>query len=249
MTTFLHSGALGDIVYSLPTIYTYPRPYTLYLQPEVRSRIPEWAGTRQSVLMTTRQAEQLLPLLKLHVEHVELCRGQPVDVNLDDFRTIPLDLSRYHIGRYYALAFGRQPVLHEPWLRVEPDPAMSDTILVNRTPRYRNAHISYASLRNLPNAVFVGLPDDFSEFKQDCPTLPFITAANHLQLAQWIAGCKLFVGNQSFCYALAEAMKTPRVVEIFPHCCNAAPIGPNAFDVLTQEGFDKAVAQAVGGSY
>jgi hypothetical protein len=53
-----------------------------------------------------------------------------------------------------------------------------------------------------------------------------------------IRGSKLFVGNQSFPYSLAEAMKHPRVLEVCPICPNCCPQGPNGYAGLTKDVLD-----------
>jgi hypothetical protein len=53
------------------------------------------------------------------------------------------------------------------------------------------------------------------------------------ELAGVIRGGKLFVGNQSLAYALAEGMKVPRVLETFQDCPNCDPLGKDGHVRLT----------------
>ena len=51
---------------------------------------------------------------------------------------------------------------------------------------------------------------------------PHVATSDALELAQVINGADLFVGNQSFPLAVAEALKKPVVVEVDPgepNCC------------------------------
>jgi hypothetical protein len=54
------------------------------------------------------------------------------------------------------------------------------------------------------------------------------------ELAGVIRGCKLFVGNQSLAFSMAEAMKHPRVLEVCAYAPNCDPQGPNGHIRLTQ---------------
>jgi hypothetical protein len=97
--------------------------------------------------------------------------------------------------------------LHEPWLHVTPDTSFSNAIVVARSSRYRTPEIDYSILKKYPRVVFVGLPDEFEDMHPQVPHMEYKSVANFLELAQVIAGSKLFIGNQSFPFALAEALK------------------------------------------
>jgi len=56
-------------------------------------------------------------------------------------------------------------------------------------------------------------------------------------MAQVIASCKLFIGNQSFPYSIAEALKTKRLLEVYYQAPNVIPNGPNGYDFYFQDHF------------
>ena len=60
-------------------------------------------------------------------------------------------------------------------------------------------------------------------------------------MAQVISGCKMFIGNQSFPFSIAEALKTKRVLEVFPQCPNVIVEGADAYDFCYQEQFEKII--------
>ena len=66
---------------------------------------------------------------------------------------------------------------------------------------------------------------------------------NFYDLARIIAGCKFFIGNQSFPFALAEGLKVKRVLELYFECPNVIPAGEHAYDFCYQEQFEKIVKQ------
>ncbi len=247
MATFKHSGSLGDVIYALPSIKSIQRQVgnfsksTLYLQPDIKDTIPKWAGSRPPVRMSKADAEKLIPLLASQkgIADVALYSGQPVDFDLDNFRHTGFPLHAGNIAQYIAYAYKCSPVLHQQWLQVEPSAEFKNQILVNRTTRYRNPAISYKFLTGKPNVVFVGLAAEYSDFIKDCPRLPLVTARDFVELAGWIAGCKGFIGNQSFCFALAEALKVPRLLEVYPQAPNVVVSGPKGWPAVGQDLFSE----------
>jgi ADP-heptose:LPS heptosyltransferase len=49
-------------------------------------------------------------------------------------------------------------------------------------------------------------------------------------MAECIASCKFFIGNQSSPFAVAEQLKVPRIVEVYPQAPNVIPTGGLAYD-------------------
>ena len=56
-----------------------------------------------------------------------------------------------------------------------------------------------------------------------------------------IKNAKLFIGNLSFGYALAEAIKVPRLLESAPNFPLVYPNGKNAYDFYFQSHFEDLV--------
>jgi hypothetical protein len=109
-------------------------------------------------------------------------------------------------------------------------------ILCNRTSRYRNEAIHYGFLQHQPLKVyFAGTMEEYAEFQSHVPKAVYLPIKNFLELAIYISSAKVFIGNQSFCFSLAEAMKTPRVLEVCSFAPNVIPSGPNGYDFYTQE--------------
>jgi ADP-heptose:LPS heptosyltransferase len=82
--------------------------------------------------------------------------------------------------------------------------------------------------------------------RRHLPGLEWVRVRDFLELAELIAGCKLFIGNQSFPYSLAEGLKVPRILELDPADPNVVPTGGLAFDVLFQRQFEHLVDQLAG---
>jgi hypothetical protein len=62
----------------------------------------------------------------------------------------------------------------------------------------------------------------------------FMQAESYRHLASVILGSKVFVGNQSFAFSLAEATKHPRILEVLLQDSNCMPQSENGFTRLTQ---------------
>lgn len=238
---------MGDCIFSIPTIKSIQSlnapPFSkanLYLRPDVPDTIPPWAGIRPPVRMSKAEAESLVRLLvgQTGLGEVALFNRQAIDIDLDSFRKLGLDLSRGDIARYYSYAYRCQPALYKPWLEVEPSDRFKGAVLVNRTQRY-HGRISYSFLAGRPNVYFVGYPQEYTAFCKDCPRLPHVQAEDALQLAQWLAGCKAFIGNQSFCFSLAEALKIPRLLEVYLPANNVMIHGPKGADAISQPLFQE----------
>ncbi len=65
--------------------------------------------------------------------------------------------------------------------------------------------------------------------------------SDFLQLAQLIAGSRLFIGNQSLPFAIAEALKVNRLLEVYYKAPNVAVSGRNGYDFCFQQQFEYLV--------
>jgi hypothetical protein len=251
MITFKHSGCLGDIVCSLPTVKALAsgQPVRYLIRPNRPGNHVIGPHPAGNFLLTEELARSMLPLLQAqpYITEAGLYAGETVDVDLDLFRETGFDYRRGSIFRYYCHAFPVAPDLSSPWLTVEPDDTFRDYVIVNRTQRYHNRRINYRFLSNRSDVVFVGLPQEYAEFNSEAKGLPDFTAQDMVQLAQWLAGAKAFVGNQSCGMAIAEALKTtPRLLEVCPDCPNVVLTGPDAYEAICQPIFEQAFAKLVG---
>lgn len=241
MITFRHSGNLGDIVWSLPTIKDILRRHNqdkagLYMLTGVPAVYVAGPHPLGNIRLDENYARQLLPLLLAqdYIGDAGVWNGQPVNYDLDDFRESGFNFSAGNIGRYYCHAFMVTPNLSDPWLNVEPSPDTDGKIVINRTERARNRRLNYGFLRGRNDLVFVGLEREYQNFSMMVPGVPRWQAPDFLTLARWIKGAKAFIGNQSFPYAVAEALKVPRCLEVADISPNNIPSGPNAYEAFSQ---------------
>ena len=110
-----------------------------------------------------------------------------------------------------------------------------------RSLRRQNDQIDYSFLSSYNKIVFLGLENEYKNLKDKIINLEHYESNDFLELASIIKGSKLFIGNLSFGYALAEALKVPRLLESGPNFPLVYPNGHNAYDFYFQSHFESLV--------
>ena len=87
----------------------------------------------------------------------------------------------------------------------------------------------------------VGLKDEFDDLKFQIKNLEFYDCKDFLELASIIRSSKLFIGNLSFGFAIAEALKVPRLLESAPNFPLVYPNGNYGYDFYFQVHFEELV--------
>lgn len=197
----------------------------------------------EPVCMNEYMYKMLYPLItsQSYVEDYKIYDGEKdLDVDFDLIR-----MERYtnqprgSLNRWFNYVFPQMASdLSVSWIDVPQK--KNNKIVINFTQRYRNHLTTYHFLKeHQDNIVFVGLKNERDLF---CSTwnldIEHFIVQDFYQLAVLIKGCKFFLGNQSFCYQLAEAMKVPRILEISPHLPNVIPVGKNGYDFYHQGSLD-----------
>tara|TARA_R100000951_G_scaffold70287_1_gene59195 strand:+ start:117 stop:845 length:729 start_codon:yes stop_codon:yes gene_type:complete len=227
MKTFKHSGDLGDIIYSLPTIKELGGG-VLYLDPEGGKDEPlvDW-----SVYDRTKLKKSSIDSIKAFLEQQEYIKevklwdpSVNVDYNLDKFRQHVKfnNLAFSHLDAFDLL--GKKDRWNvEPWLKADKkNLPKGKSIILSRSCRYHGNYSFWECLQEeiVENAVFVSHPKEYEYFMYTFPRyegrIPHLETENILDLAGYISGCDLFIGNQSFVHALAEGMKKPMINEVYP---------------------------------
>lgn len=219
MKSFRHAGKFGDIIYSLPVI-RYNGGGVLFI---------ECGAPYISPPLTWEGVQALAPLLKAqpYIEDVREWKGEKCDVNLNDMRALAFreiktnysNASRVGLWQWYSKAFGvPETEWLKPWLSVGSPWSNRIGVVAHRCQRYTNAHFPWRKVMDKYRPEIIGSQDearalgDLGAYRGT----PSLFAA-----AQRIQGAKLFVGNQSVGYAIAEALKVPSVLEIWhnwPNC-------------------------------
>ncbi len=246
---FKHSGNLGDIIYALPAMYALAgeAKINLYLQTD---NLVQTDGKHPlgNVVLNDKSVALLVPLLlaqpqfnSLEIYH----ENQSIDYDLDLFKTMPLHFDKGHVSRWYFNVFATTYDLSKPWISVKPDVSMNNKVVIARSVRYNAPSIDYSFLSSYNNLILMGLPDEFELMKSKIPQLEYKKTSDFLSLASAIAGAKLFIGNQSFPYSLAEAIKVPRILESYYLSPNVIPEGANAYEFSFQPQFEFLVKKVL----
>lgn len=212
MKSFKHSGDLGDIIYSLPTIKALGGG-VLYLNPNNGETKFNMAGFNM-----------IRPLVECqsYIRKVELFSGQPIDYDLDCFR-VQGNLSHRPLATSHASVFGLPgSIADKPWLD-PPDalPPNKQWVVINATPRYQNPNVNWRALvyPYINDAVYIGTQQEYEWFSEKTGLrLQHVIVKDFRDMAIIISRCKLFIGNASLPYAIAEGLKVDTIQVVDPLC-------------------------------
>ncbi len=241
---FLHSGHLGDVINALPLIKEISKTKKCNYFIEANKNIPSHILISNhpfgKKFLTDKAVEMILPLIKKQnfIEIAEKYTNQQIDIDLNIFREFPLNFNIDSVRWYFHLA-GVHANLNEKYINVENHKNFHDKIVITRNLSRKNYLINYKFLNEYNDLLFLGLEDEYLDLKNEIPNLKFYDCKDFLEMAMIIKNSKIFIGNLSFGFALAEAMKVPRLLESGPNFPLVYPNGNNGFDFYFQEHFEK----------
>ncbi len=246
-THFKHSGQSGDIIYALPAIYALAANGQAHLHlnlsmPLINKKHID-KNPLGNAMLNEKMVNMLAPLL-LHQPSIATCdiyNDQTIDYDLDAVRNQPFFLDRGNISRWYFNVFAIWADLSKAWLTAPTNAMFSEHIIIARSHRYRAPGIDYTFLDKYPTKIFVGVPDEYDDMKKQIPSLQYYAVKDFLELATLINSCKLFIGNQSFPFAIAEALKVNRLLEVYYKAPNVVVEGLGGHDFYYQSHFEQAV--------
>jgi hypothetical protein len=246
--SFSHAGNAGDIVFSLPALRAISgdAPARYLLQINAPAFYAEGLHPLGRLRMNEALARMLMPLLEAqpYIDSAAIHDGtEAVDYRLDLFREAPLPGDKGYLARWYFYTYGVNWDLSRPWLSAPAASGLSEALLIARSQRYRNPLLDYRFLARYPRLLFIGVPVEFEEMRAQLPRLEHYPVQDCLQMASAIASCRLFIGNQSLPFAIAEALKVRRVLEACPRAPTNVPEGPDAHDCYFQRQFEFVVAR------
>ena len=234
---FLHYGHLGDIINSLPILKEISKNKRCNLFIQKNKELPKDVLSKDhlfgKVYLTENSIKKILPLLKnqTFLNIVEIYDGQKIDIDLNFFREMPINFNMNSV-RWYGHLVGKHPDLSLNYLEVNNHDKFKSYIVIMRSLRRQNKFIDYSFLSSYKNKIFVGLRNEYEDLKNSVNGLEYYDSKDFLELASIIKNSKIFIGNLSFGYALAEALKVPRLLESGPNFPLVYPNGQNAFDFI-----------------
>lgn len=220
MKTFLHSGRMGDILYSLYYV-THVLPPGEQCEFVLKYGVSAWDPSGRPHMMERDDALFLYPLLfeQPYIRNVYIYSSKeqiPGDnIELDGFRRNMYVTIGREIRTWY---YPRGPVIPEEFSRkvlTIPESTLyekTDRIAICFTPRYVQGFPVDVLRLYRDRLVFVGLPREYSAFCSEHFAVEYLRIDNALDLAMFMASCAGFVGNVSGTFAIAECAKLPRVL-------------------------------------
>jgi len=234
MLTFKHSGAFGDLVYSLPLVQ-HLGGGEFYLHLDQLNWIGQhYYGSAPAEFHKGRLTREdyfslkELLLAQTYITKFEiLTTSQEITHNLDRFR--PLFVG--HPGNYvdiYATAFGitdpniLSKLRNTAWLTVpKPRQYPNRPYVINRTQRWLPPQLPpewrrwQEEGRDL-QSIFLGLESEYDEFIKQTGWRNCIYQQTEdlLAMAEYIAGADCYIGNQSVGLSLALGLGKQTLVEL-----------------------------------
>ena len=241
--SFLHSGHLGDIIDSLALLKELSKTHKCKLFIESNKKlISSTIHPAGNVFLNESMINNFLPLLQSQnfISDVKMYNNEKIDIDLNLFREIYTKMNMASTRWYFHIT-GVHTDLSMPYLFVEPHKELKKKVVIIRSKRRNSRLIDYSFLKNYKNLLFIGLEDEFELLKKQIPNLEFYNCKNFLEMAQIIKASKFFLGNITFGYCIAEAIKVPRLLECSHDGDLAAihPNGKNSYEFFFQEHFEK----------
>lgn len=207
--TFLHSGNLGDIVYSLPTIKALGGG-ELYIK---RALYHEAYDQYEAAAGLMHQQDFLTAVHPYSAEYGRYEYDPAIRIDYD------LDLARnqmrrgvVHIIKRHLDAFNVQMNGWErPWLTVEGDVKRMppEYSLIHLTPRWReNSRVNWKTVfTSIAGPVFfIGFEEEHADFCNKVEKVDYIRTKDLLEMALLIKGCSALYCNQSVGLTIAQGI-------------------------------------------
>lgn len=228
--TYAMSGDLGDIIYSLRTCHQLNDPDSTYYLVD-RPFTKPWNKARIDALVPLMEAQPYLgrvvyqePQEKLTHDFIDFRRGA---------LTYSISLADIH-----ATWVGVKLNPYTPWLKVKPSREFNGKVIVHKSPRYANPKFPWKALADKygDRMVAVGVEDELHVLTTALGrNIPFRPTTSYLELAELIAGCELFIGNQSSPCAIALGLGVPTVQETCLRQPDCIFPGANAYYAWSSE--------------
>ena len=232
MKTFKHSGDLGDIIYSLPTIKLLGGGI-LYL--DITGGEDEPICKAQCMDGKTKfnkiTYDYIKPLLEIqdYITEVKIYKSEKIDYNLNNFRykfADPNSRSKTKNLLDCHLESFNLPVWNsnDSWLKTDNVIKLDRKTIITRTPRYQSNYAWYQSnkFKIRDKCIFVGLPKehDYFEWALDIK-VPYYPTKTALDMARVLSGSNSFITNQTSTLAIAIGLGTvPIAQEVDPRVPN-----------------------------
>ena len=209
MKSFVSSGKKGDLIMSLYIVKAMGGG-KLYLK----------EGEFEEPLENVIESCGKLIRSQEYINSFEIYQGESVDVDLDQFRK-SLKLFRCSLLEVMCESQGLEiEKLVGPWIQVPPDFRFESKIVIHRRTSVfsdrSNPLFDWDRLFDLfgrESFVFVSrIEKEWKDFGH--PDIAFHQPSDNYEHARILRGSRLYIGNQSFPSALADAVGSSRIFEL-----------------------------------
>lgn len=234
-----HSGHIGDVIYSLPAVAAAAEQFqekaTYYLHQDVMIGT-DYDGGIPKPAITRKLAEFIKPLLDAQ-PYIDSCvifdEGPnfhiPLNCDLDKFRDLPINHRFGHLPLHYMHLCGVFCDYAKPWLSVrgaDKSKHYKDKIIIGRSTRNYDGSIDYSVLKAYVDAMeFIGTDEEYEAMRQALPKIKRLKVRDAYEMACLMASAKLYIGNSSFNFAVAEGLKKNRLFEMNVKSQSLLPCG------------------------
>jgi len=213
---FYISGELGDIIYSLPSI-KYLGGGNLYIGGQF-DKFPNYKVLDKNLVNQLSEILLQQPYIK-NVYFSETCPNNVIDLNQFKNRFIDWNnnklndnevdkLRRTNISTLFSnLLKVPTTICSNKWLTNKI--SQSEFIVVNRSLKYHNEKFPWTEIvTNFKEYIrFIGHKDEYDDFCNKFGKVNYVETPKLIDVFNIISECAVFIGNQSFCYSLAEGLK------------------------------------------
>jgi hypothetical protein len=256
--SFFHTGSIGDVWASLPSIRECCRQVgkkaIYYLRPDVEAVYYEGAvhptvnSSGEQVGLNQEMIRMMIPLLKAqpYIEDAKIHTYEKIRVFMNAIRYTFVNMPYHDLRRWYFFIYpDTQCDLSKQYIFV-PDTDKDfakNKMIVARTERYQNKDINYNFLKKYEeNLVFSGTELERIIFNARFGlNIPRLEINDFLELAQALQQSVGLLSNQTQIFQIAEGLKIPRIVELCRFAPNVDPVGENAFGSYGQAAHEYCV--------
>jgi len=199
-----HSGCIGDIIYSIPSMKEY--------------------GVKKLFIADRPWTKPILHRIDTFRRLIE---SQGISVHKHEGEKINFDISTYRNGgmRYGENIASRvarwmmvKPDLTQPWLDVPLGSLdAKNRIVISRGARWHGEYFPWRKIveKFKDDILFIGLPEEHHTFCEQFGKVEYLRTNDLYDVAQAIKASDLFIGNQSSPNAICEGLKHNAIQE----CC------------------------------
>jgi hypothetical protein len=219
MSTFRHSGEIGDIIYILPLLRAIGGKNSIYLVDRVT--VPPFS---RPIVQHLKFISKLL-LKQPYISKIEATE-KDADFNILDFRAFHEQSKTLTSACVAYYNFKSRLKLSEdgsePWLSVgKRNP--SGRVVISRSSRYNNPKFKWGEIVEHygKRIQFIGLPHEHNAFVKKYGNVKHEIVDDLFKMATVINNSELFIGNQSAPLSVAMGLGVPIIEEVFirqPDC-------------------------------